>query len=171
MSFLSTLLGTSPDPKDELRPLWHAVITESRRPIWYREFGAVDTVDGRFDMIASVLAVVMLRLEKEPALLNATARLTELFVDDMDAQLRETGLGDPTLGKKMGKLVEALGGRLGAFRNALANADDTMEAAVKRNSRLRDDTMAAEMAEGLVGFAQRIGARTAEQIMAGEIFE
>ena len=48
------------------------------------------------------------------------AFLTEIFVDDMDAQLREIGVGDMIVGKRIGKLLGAFGGRLGAYREALA---------------------------------------------------
>ena len=74
MAFFSRLLGLEAGPKDALRPLWHAVIAEARQPRWYRSCGAADTVDGRFDMITNVLAMVMLRMEAEDDLLPATAR-------------------------------------------------------------------------------------------------
>jgi cytochrome b pre-mRNA-processing protein 3 len=51
------------------------------------------------------------------------ALLTELFVEDMDGQLRESGVGDVVVGKHIGKLMAVLGGRLGALRAALAAGD------------------------------------------------
>ena len=62
--------------------------------------GVADTVEGRFDMIAPILALVMLRMENSAALAAKTGLLTELFVDDMDGQLRESGVGDLVVGKK-----------------------------------------------------------------------
>ncbi|MXP48454.1 hypothetical protein GRI43_13765 [Altererythrobacter luteolus] len=168
-SFLSRLFGTAQDPKDELKPLYLWVVGEARDPIWYRDYGAADTVEGRFDMISSVLALVMLRIENEPDMLPATARLTELFVDDMDGQLRETGLGDPTLGKKMGKLMEAHGGRMGAFRSALPANEAEMAGAVERNARLNDGADPSVMGRALIELAQRLAGRSHEQILAGEI--
>ena len=79
-----------------------------------------DTVDGRFDMIAAVLCTVLLRLEREPEGLATTAPLTERFVDDMDGQLRQIGIGDIVVGKHIGKMMSMLGGRLGAYRDGLA---------------------------------------------------
>ena len=168
-SFLSRLFGTAPDPKDELKPLYLSVVGEARDPVWYRDYGAADTVEGRFDMISSVLALVMLRIEGEPDMLPATARLTELFVDDMDGQLRETGLGDPTLGKKMAKLMEAHGGRMGAFRSALPADEAAMAGAVERNARLNEGADPAVMGKALLALAQRLAGRSREQILAGEI--
>ena len=125
MSLLSRLFKTEPDRRETLRPLWHRVVELSREPALYREDGVADTVAGRFDMIAAVLALVMLRLERDD-LAQETVWLTELFVADMDAQLRETGVGDIVVGKHIGKLVSVLGGRLGALREALASGDESV---------------------------------------------
>src|SRR4051812_44073201 len=83
-------LRLGPDPREALRPLWHAIVERSRDPMWYREGGVPDTVPGRFDMIAAILALVLLRLEPEPGTAREQVLLTELFVEDMDGQLRET---------------------------------------------------------------------------------
>ena len=169
MSFLSRLFGAGTDPKEAIRPLWHAIVAEARLPDWYRICGAADTVEGRFDMITNVLAMVMLRMESDDELLPATARLTELFVEDMDGQLRETGLGDPTLGKKIGKLMEAVGGRIGAYRHALADGPDAVTEAVRRNVTLTSEDCASSMATALTALSDRLSGVTAKQLLAGEI--
>ena len=80
-----------------------------------------DTIDGRFDMVAAVTALVLLRLEAEgEAGAGRSVLLTEMFIDDMDATLRQIGIGDYVVGKHVGRMMSALGGRLGAFREALA---------------------------------------------------
>ncbi|MXO89339.1 ubiquinol-cytochrome C chaperone family protein [Pontixanthobacter aquaemixtae] len=169
MSFLSRLFGFETDPKEAVRPLWHGIVAEARRPQWYRHCGAADTVDGRFDMITNVTAMVMLRLEADEKMLPATARLTELFVEDIDGQLRETGMGDPTLGKKMGKLMEAMGGRIGAYRDALASGKEAMTAAVQRNVTLAEGGDPAAMAEELTKLSQRLSGLTNEELSAGDL--
>ena len=63
MSFLSRLLGTEPDPRERLRPLWHKVVEIARKPHWYSNCKVADSVAGRFDMITAVLSVVMVRIE------------------------------------------------------------------------------------------------------------
>ena len=93
-------------------PLYAAIVAQARAPDWYVAGAVPDTIDGRFDMVATVLALVLLRLEAEPAGLAASARLTEQFVTDMDGQLREIGIGDVVVGKHMGRMMGALGGRL-----------------------------------------------------------
>ena len=92
MSLLARLFSSRPDPREDLRPLWHRVVELSRDPALYRDDGVADSVAGRFDMIAAVLALVMLRLERD-GMAQETVWLTELFVADMDSQLRETGVG------------------------------------------------------------------------------
>ncbi|WP_419807851.1 ubiquinol-cytochrome C chaperone family protein [Sphingomonas sp.] len=104
-------------------PLYRAVVAHARAPHWYVEGAVPDTVDGRFDMIAAVLATVLLRLENEAAAAEPSARLAERFVDDMDGQLREIGIGDVVVGKHIGRMMAMLGGRLGAYRDGWAAGD------------------------------------------------
>lgn len=126
-------------PRDGLAPLYEAIVAEARRPGWYREGGVPDSVDGRFDMVASVLSLVLLRLEREGAQTrHEQTLLTETFVSDMDGELRQMGIGDLMVGKHVGKMMGALGGRLTAYRDALAGRGDLGEA-IRRNV-FRDDT-------------------------------
>lgn len=118
MSFLSRIFGER-DQRRRLLPLYEAIVAEARDPAWYRDGEVPDTVDGRFDMVAAVMALTLLRLEAEGQRTAAdSALLAELFVDDMDASLRQIGIGDFVVGKHVGKMMGALGGRLGAFRDA-----------------------------------------------------
>jgi len=112
--------------RDEaMLPLYRAVVARGRAPHWYLDGAVPDTLDGRFDMIAAVLAMVLLRLEEHPGeqavAAGPAAALTEHFVDDMDAQLRQIGFGDMVVGKQVGRMMAALGGRLGAYRDGLAD--------------------------------------------------
>ena len=127
MSFWSKLFG---DPRDRsaLMPLYNSVVAEARDSKWYRDAAVPDTMDGRFDVVALVLSLVLLRLETEgdqgklPSVL-----LTEVFIDDMDGTMREVGFGDLVVGKRVGGIMGMLGGRLGAYR------DDDRRGALIRN--------------------------------------
>lgn len=133
MSFLSRLLGTAPDPREGVRPLWHRVIELARDSDYYTNCCVADSVAGRFDMITAILSAVMVRLEASE-MRTESALLAELFVEDMDGQLREFGVNDVVVGKRIGKLMSVLGGRLGAYRSALNSADlEKLTAAVGRN--------------------------------------
>ena len=119
------------DPKDAMQPLYNAVVREGRQPHWYLEGQVPDTIDGRFDMIVAILAQVLMRLESLDAA-QESVWLTELFVDDMDGQLRQEGIGDVVVGKHIGRMVSALGGRLSAYRAALSGKDSLREV-IERN--------------------------------------
>ncbi len=115
-----------------LAPLYRAAVAAGRDPFWYRDGHVPDTIAGRFDMVAAVTALVLLRLEADGEAGREPSRLlTELFIDDMEATLRQIGIGDPVVGKHVGRMMSALGGRLGAFR--AARAEGSFAAAVRRN--------------------------------------
>ena len=130
MSFLSRIFGAKAAEPD-LRPLYDAVVAAARDPLWYRSGGVPDTMDGRFDMVAAVLALVLLRLEQgSERARQASVALTEAFIADMDGTVRQIGIGDVVVGKHVGRMVGALGGRLSAFRAA---GQGSLEAPIARN--------------------------------------
>jgi cytochrome b pre-mRNA-processing protein 3 len=151
MSFLSRLLGTAPDPREAVRPLWHRVIELARDPAYYAECGVADSIGGRFDLITAMVSVMMVRLEASD-LRAESALLAELFVEDMDGQLREFGVNDVVVGKRVGKLMSVLGGRLGAYRSALNTRDEArLAAAVARNVTFVEGTDEAAAAQKVAG--------------------
>lgn len=166
MSFLQRIFG---DKRQRARwaPLYAAIVAAGRDPAWYREGRVPDTIDGRFDMIAAVTALVLLRLEalgEEGR--AASILLTELFIDDMDATLRQIGIGDYVVGKHVGRMVSALGGRLAAFR-----AED-FAAATRRN--IYHDSPPSDEALALVTgrlerFAEALDRTSLEALAAGKL--
>ena len=169
MALFDRLLGRKTN-ETELRPLWHRVVEVAREPSWYASGGIADTVPGRFDAITLVLSLVLLRMEASEPTRALTARLTELFVSDMDGQLRQSGVGDVVMGKHMGKLMSAFGGRLDAFRSGLAQADDTaLIAAIARNVTLIEGANPAVIAAELRVLAAALANSTDAALLAGEI--
>ncbi|QYU66116.1 hypothetical protein J4558_14035 [Leptolyngbya sp. 15MV] len=166
MNLIKRLLRREADPKSALRPLWHRTVELSRDPDWYARCGVHDTVQGRFDMITLVLGMVLLRMEREDALKPGSVYLTELFVDDIDGQLRETGMGDPTLGKQMGRLVSVLGGRLGALRDA-GHDEAALAEVVTRNAAIEGDGLA--VARRLIALAANLDRADAGALLAGNV--
>jgi len=131
MSLLQRLFGGT-DPRAALLPLYRAVVDAGRDPGWYRDGGVPDTLDGRFDILSTVLALVLLRMEDEAgAAKSDTVLLTETFIEDMDGTLRQIGIGDHVVGKHVGGMMSVLGGRLGAFREA--GEAEAFREAVRRN--------------------------------------
>ncbi|TIX49660.1 ubiquinol-cytochrome C chaperone family protein [Alteraurantiacibacter aquimixticola] len=170
MSFLSRLLGLEADPRDALRPLWFRVVEISRLPEYYAKSGVADSVDGRFDMVVHVLAIIMLRMEKSRGLNRKSAHLTELFVEDMDGQLRESGVGDVVVGKHMGRLMGALGGRMGALRSVLGTGDtEQLAEALERNVHWGDNPDPQSLATRLQALYDDLSRRSDEDVLAGRI--
>ena len=168
VNLISRLLRTT-DPRAALRPLWHRTVEISREPEWYATCGVADTVPGRFDMVTAVLSLVLLRLEQARCGAE-TALLTELFVEDMDGQLRESGVGDVVVGKHVGKLMATLGGRLGAYRAALAEDDDgALAEAVRRNVTVNEGVGPEPLAKRLRELADKLAATEADELRAGRI--
>ena len=146
--------------------LYEAVVSEARRPAWYREGAVEDTIDGRFAVLSSLAALAILRLEdgSEDAVRHSVT-LTESFIADMDAQMREQGFGDPSIGKQVRFMVGALATRVDWWRRARGGELDWNDAV--RLSIYRDEPPQSEAAvtfssealkrfdEGLAGFSDR----------------
>jgi len=154
----------------EALPLYTAIVARGREPHWYVEGAVPDTIDGRFDMIAAILALVLLRLEGDAEGAETVARVTERFVDDMDGQLRQIGIGDIIVGKHIGKMMSMLGGRLGAYRDGLAAGD--LAPALVRNL-YRGDPPApaatAHVAQALIGLRAELDAVPLDRLTAGDL--
>ena len=167
MKLLDRLFRSAPATPPRLA-LWHAIVTEARDKRWYRDFGVADTVEGRFDIITLVLAVVLLRIEREGDGASSVA-LTELFIEDMDSQLRQSGVGDLMVGKHVGKLMATLGGRIGALREALPVGGAPLAEAVGRNVTLVEGADAAPLAEELLRFHAAIDRMPTEALLTGSL--
>lgn len=161
MSFLKRLFGEKKE-RAALRPLYDGIVAAARDPAWYRDGGVPDTLDGRFDMVAAIMALVLLRMEAEgEALRPQSAWLTEIFIEDMDATLRQIGIGDYVVGKHVGRLMGALGGRLTALRVARRPDGDFVEAA--RRNLYRGDPPSEEALAFAATRLQRLDAGLAAQ--------
>ncbi len=170
MSLLKRLFGNAePDPKLKLVPLYNQIVAKAREPHWYVEGQVPDSIDGRFDMVAAILTLVVLRLESEPAHAQDMAHLTEVFVDDMDGQLREVGIGDMIVGKHIGRIMGAVGGRLGAFREAVGDAVRFDEAILRNiyRSEQADAAALAHVRQGLIDVEQALGLQSPQAIVEG----
>lgn len=152
--------------------LYAGVVARGRAPHWYIEGAVPDTVDGRFDMIAALLCLVLLRLETEPKGIAPSTVLAECFIDDMDGQLREIGIGDIIVGKHVGRMMGMLGGRLGAYRTGLAEGD--LGPALVRNLYRGEAPAPAALTHveaRLRAFRDALAALPIDRVIAGELPE
>jgi len=133
MSLFQKVFGPKEDPaKDAMRPLYAQIVEKARALHWYEKGGVADSLDGRFEMVSVMMSLVLIRLEQGDSTAENSVLLTEIFVDDMDGQLREIGVGDMIVGKHLGKMMAALGGRMGAYRGGL-NGEGSLDDAILRN--------------------------------------
>lgn len=169
MGLLDRLRSVPRDSRGIVRPLWRQVVAQARRPEWYREGGVADTLEGRFDMMTLALALVTLRMERSAALAPQTAALTEIFVEEMDGQLRQSGVGDLMVGKQIGRLVSTLGGRIGALRIAMGDAGDALDQVVQRNVTLLETAEVGAICGYLRALAARLEATDDAALLEGEL--
>jgi len=133
-SRLNRLFSPSPE-KRAARRLFSAIMAEARAPAFYLEGGVADTIDGRFDLVVLHLYLVLRRLKGEgPAGQAMAQRVFDAAFSNFDEALREMGVGDLSVGKKIRKMAEAFYGRLEAYERAFgAGQVDALEDALVRN--------------------------------------
>ncbi|MBM3482655.1 MAG: hypothetical protein FJX66_05080 [Alphaproteobacteria bacterium] len=133
--FLEKLFGRSP-LKDQAHDLYVAAVRQARQEPFYAACGVPDTLDGRFDLIVLHVFLLLRGLKKGG---EAGQRLgqavLEVMFDDMDQNLREMGVGDLSVGKKVKAMARAFYGRSQAYGDALepGAAADALEQALDRN--------------------------------------
>lgn len=169
---LLSRFAARPRDRDRLLPLYRAIVAAGRDPYWYRDGQVPDTLSGRFDMIAAILSIVLIRLEAEPGdqAKSDSVYLTELFVEDMDESLHQIGIGDYAVGKHVGRMMSALGGRIAAFRQA--GQDGDFAGPVQRNlyheAPPSPDVLSA-VADRLARFDAALRATGADELVAGKL--
>ena len=109
--------------RDAWRPAYLALVAQAREPRWYLDAGVPDTRTGRFAVLTTLLALILLRLERDGGDGRDLALVTELFVEDMEGHLREDGVADQLVGKHVRALMGGLAGRHSALRAAGADRD------------------------------------------------
>ena len=118
------------------RRTYRQIVVQARQPAFYAGLGVPDTVSGRFDMIvlhAFLLFERLRRPEREAAADFAQEVFDEMFLD-MDHNLREMGVSDVAVGKRVRRMSEVFYGRVAAYRAALDAGDDAaLEDAFRRN--------------------------------------
>lgn len=170
MRWLKALLGIAP-PERPARGLYEAAIALARRPEWYIRGRTPDTVDGRFDVLALVLSLVLRRLDQLEAAGPLTRSLLECFIDDMDSSLREMGVGDLSVGKQVKAMVDGLNGRRLAYDAALDGADalaDALRRNLFRGADLPPDTL-GWLAGRVQALEQLLGRMDLAMLAAGPV--
>jgi cytochrome b pre-mRNA-processing protein 3 len=121
--------------KAAVERLYAVLVAQAREPAFYREGRVPDSLDGRFELVALHAFLVLRRLKGEGP---DGARLAQDLFDhmfvDMDESLREIGVGDLSVGKRVKAMAKAFYGRAAVYDAALANgAEEPLEQALARN--------------------------------------
>jgi cytochrome b pre-mRNA-processing protein 3 len=159
----------SPSPREDVAALLYGhAVAQARDPDFYAAGGVPDTLDGRFAVLSTVTALVILRLEREGEVGNeASVALTERFIHVMESEHRELGLGDPTLGKTVRKLVAVLARRVELWREADPDwLGSTRESLYKDAA---DKSALEHCAAVLRDFARRLAATKLAELEQGKI--
>lgn len=121
--------------RETIERLYGAIVAQSRRAEFYTDFGVPDTLEGRFEMVVLHTVLVCHRLKGGDDIARAMSQeIFDAFAADMDATMRELGVGDLTVPKKMKKVGEAFYGRAAAYDTALAaSGNDLLALALARN--------------------------------------
>ncbi len=170
---LGNMFRTNPT-RDAAGDLYRTLVAQSRTPEFYTNGGVPDSLDGRFDLVALHVALVIARLKRaEPALNDLAQALFDEMVANLDVGLREAGVGDMGVGRRMKKLVSAFYGRAQAYDQAFDQAEEgALVEALERNL-FRAGTPAgdatARMALYVRGQFDHLRTQPAEVIRLGRI--
>jgi len=131
---------------DAVHAVYSAIVAQSRQQVFYADWGVPDTVTGRFDMISLHLVLIFRRLRSEEQQgADLAQSVFDLFFLDMDRSLREMGVSDLGVPKRIQKMGNLFYGLLGAVNEAMdAGNREGLEAALRRN--LFDNAEEAQVA-------------------------
>ncbi|GGI25176.1 ubiquinol-cytochrome C chaperone family protein [Bradyrhizobium guangdongense] len=120
-------------PAGTIEAIYGMIVTQAREPIFYRELGVPDTVNGRFDLLLLHLWLLLRRLRTVQGGAGLSQALFDRFCEDMDDNLREMGVGDQTVPKRMRAFGEAFYGRVQAYDQAIDKGTEALAQAICKN--------------------------------------
>ena len=154
--------------------LYIALVRQARQPFFYTHAGVPDTVDGRFDQILLHCFLLTHRLRQEPdhpEAARTAAAITDRFFDDMDRSLREMGVGDMSVGKKIKKMADALNGRFVTYEKALADKEE-LAFAITRNvygTAQADADKVSQLADYVLSTHEALARQSVDSLLQGQI--
>ncbi|CAO3420833.1 ubiquinol-cytochrome C chaperone family protein [Azospirillum endophyticum] len=155
--------------------LFTAIVAQAREPGFYRALAVPDTLDGRFEMVALHLLLVMRRLKGQGAeAADLSRRLYEAMVDDFEKSLLEMGAGDSGIPRRVKTMARGMAGRIRAYDEALAGSyGGGLEVALDNNlygtvDPVPDGALGA-MAAYVQASAAALDAQPLESLMRGEV--
>lgn len=145
--------------------LYIQAVEQARQVVFYEDLGVPDTVDGRFDMIALHVFLILRRLKQDNERSQATAQaLFDTMFTDMDRGLRELGAGDLGVGRRVKVMATAFYGRVAAYDQGLVFDDDSLSEAILRNI-FRGDAQNRDQAALIASYVRAQAGALARQPM------
>lgn len=155
------------------RALYARTVAQARQPALYAALGAPDTPEGRFEIYSLHVYLLLERLKGQGGPSAETAQaLFDTYVSGLDHSLRELGVGDLSVGKRMRKLGEAFYGRVNSFETALAALPDraALEGLLARTVYAgSEDADAAPLADYVIAQRAALADFPLERLHAGEV--
>ena len=153
--------------------LYGAIVARARLPVFYQGFGVPDTLEGRFLILSLHLFAVLHRLKSEgPDAAGLAQELSNRFGEDMETVLREIGIGDLSIPKKMRGLAASSAVVLQAYEEALAAGDEPVAAAIGKMLSLEpgpSEAVSGRLAHYLKAVVRHVETQSLAALRAGEV--
>lgn len=159
--------------REVIEALYARIVAAARQPHLYDAWSVPDTPLGRFEMLALHMFLVLHRLRGEGEAAHALAQdLTDAFFLEVDHSLRELGIGDMGIPRRMKRLARMFYGRAASY-GADVDAGDraALAAALARNVRPEDAAWqhAAALADHVLSAHRGLAAQQTAALLAGRI--
>lgn len=159
--------------RDAEHKVYFEIVAQARQPAFYTDFLVPDTIDGRFDMIVAHAILYFRRLRGETKEVSDFSQAVfDLFFQDMDASLREMGVTDTRVPKKVKVMGEAFYGRADAYSSAIDEKDaDALANAIGRNifTDASEPVAQKKLALYLLAAADGLEEQPTEKLVVGDI--
>jgi cytochrome b pre-mRNA-processing protein 3 len=153
--------------------VYERIVASARQPVFYGQWDVPDTPLGRFEMLCAHMVLVLHRARgADPAMAELAQELTDEFFKDVDHSLRELGIGDMGVPKRMKKLARMFYGRAESYGGALDAADaGALAAALRRNvlPEATDWPQAANVAAYLIAARDLLAAQPLDEVLSGAV--
>jgi cytochrome b pre-mRNA-processing protein 3 len=154
--------------------LYRALVNQARSQRFFRELGVPDTPEGRFEIVGLHAALLLRRLRSEGAAGRALGQaLFDLMFDDMDASLRELGVGDLSVGRQMKRLAGQFYARLSALDQVIGAGAGGLEPILSANvwhgGPPPSAAQVAALTDDLIACERRLAGQSGSALLRGEV--